>query len=59
MSRKRVAIDPVLSVAHAYQEGQDLTLCLVPLATMEVGELVAGSMRTVSLCSDCRFVEAS
>lgn len=52
---RSVAIDPVLSVVHAYEVGAETTVCLAPLDSMEIGDLVARSMQTVSLCERCRF----
>ena len=54
---RRVAIDPVLSVAHAYEEGVDVTLCLMPVDPLEVGDVAADGIRTISLCAECRIAE--
>lgn len=50
----KIALDTEADVAHAFVDGESLTLCEQPIATYQLEASSRGVGRTVSVCVDCR-----
>lgn len=50
----RIALDTQADVAHAYLEGEQLTLCRRPVADHQLEESAFGIVRSTSMCGECR-----
>lgn len=51
----RIALDTETDIAHAYLDGEPLTLCQRPVADHQLEDSAPGVVRATSMCGECRI----